>query len=188
MSHIWTKPLFLVLSLTIFNKVAYLTFESRTNQYYGIVWLWNHAQIHSRNQPVLCNEGKVTCSRKQREPLMVFKLKTDQLQVRCAYPLGHAALLKTDLLVSFMNIGTAWWKGHHLPYKPQWKTRHLYIYRLCYLSLPLLQMWVQVEPLGINSSTMEVWPLYLARQSGVGCRSPCPSLLQCWCHHYMDEA
>ena len=32
-----------------------------------LVWLWNHAWIHSWNQPVLSNKGKVSCSRKQRE-------------------------------------------------------------------------------------------------------------------------
>jgi len=30
----------------------------------------NHARICSRNQPVLSNEGKVFCSRKQPKPLM----------------------------------------------------------------------------------------------------------------------
>jgi len=30
----------------------------------------NHARIRSWNQPVLSNEGKVCCSRKQREPVM----------------------------------------------------------------------------------------------------------------------
>jgi len=30
----------------------------------------NHYGIHSWNQSVLSNEGKVSCSRKQREPLM----------------------------------------------------------------------------------------------------------------------
>ena len=32
--------------------------------------MWNHAQIHSCNQPVLSNEGKVSCPRKQWDPLM----------------------------------------------------------------------------------------------------------------------
>jgi len=34
----------------------------------------NHTQIHSWNQPVQSNEGKVSCSTKQREPLMGLKL------------------------------------------------------------------------------------------------------------------
>jgi len=33
--------------------------------------------MHSRNQPVLSNEGKVSCSRGQREPLIGLELKTD---------------------------------------------------------------------------------------------------------------
>ena len=33
----------------------------------------NHARIRSWNQPVLRNEGKVSCSRKQREPLKGFR-------------------------------------------------------------------------------------------------------------------
>ena len=40
----------------------------------------NHAQIHAWNQPVLSNEGKVSCSRKQREPLMGLELTTDRHQ------------------------------------------------------------------------------------------------------------
>jgi len=37
----------------------------------------NHARIRSWNQPVLRNEGKVSCSSKQLEPLMGFELTTD---------------------------------------------------------------------------------------------------------------
>jgi len=36
----------------------------------------NHAQIHSWNQPVLSKENKVSCSRKQRGPLVGFELTT----------------------------------------------------------------------------------------------------------------
>jgi len=36
----------------------------------------NHAWIHSWNQPVLTNENKVSCPRKQREPLMDLELTT----------------------------------------------------------------------------------------------------------------
>ena len=43
----------------------------------------NRARIRFRNQPVLSNEGKVSCSRKQWwEPLVMFKLTTDRLRVR----------------------------------------------------------------------------------------------------------
>jgi len=38
----------------------------------------NYAHICSWNQPVLSNEGKVSCSRKQRMPLMGLELKTDK--------------------------------------------------------------------------------------------------------------
>ena len=38
----------------------------------------NHAQMHSWNQPVLSNEGKEFCSRKQRQPLMGLELTSDQ--------------------------------------------------------------------------------------------------------------
>ena len=37
----------------------------------------NHARIRSWNQPVLSNESKVSCSRKQRGPLMGLELTTD---------------------------------------------------------------------------------------------------------------
>jgi len=43
----------------------------------------NHAQIRSWNQPLLINEGKVSCSRKQWEPLMGLDLTIDRLGVRC---------------------------------------------------------------------------------------------------------
>ena len=51
----------------------------------------NHARIRSWNQPILSNEGNVSCSRKQREPLMGLELMTDkQPQIkRC--PLHHSA-------------------------------------------------------------------------------------------------
>ena len=37
-----------------------------------------HPWIHSWNQPVLSNEGKVSCSRKQWEPLIGLELMTDR--------------------------------------------------------------------------------------------------------------
>jgi len=52
----------------------------------------NHARIRSWNQPVLSNEGKVSCSRKQREPLIWLSRLTgiNRLRVRrtthCATP------------------------------------------------------------------------------------------------------
>jgi len=41
------------------------------------ILLVNHTQIHSWNQPVLSNESKVSCSRKQRGPLLGLELMTD---------------------------------------------------------------------------------------------------------------
>ena len=38
----------------------------------------NHVWIHSWNQPVLSNEGEVSSSRKQWEPLMGLKFTTDR--------------------------------------------------------------------------------------------------------------
>jgi len=37
----------------------------------------NHARICFWNQPVLSNESKISCSRKQRGPLMGLELTTD---------------------------------------------------------------------------------------------------------------
>ena len=55
-----------------------------------LVWLWNHPRICSWNQPVLSNKGKVSCSRKQRGPLMGLEPTTSILRVRrathCATP------------------------------------------------------------------------------------------------------
>ena len=52
----------------------------------------NHAPICSWNQPVLSNECKVSSSRKQREPLMGFKLTTERLS-QTLDQLRHAAHL-----------------------------------------------------------------------------------------------
>jgi len=46
----------------------------------------NHAQICSWNQPVLSNEGKISCSRKQLEPLMGLELTTDRRDIHNATP------------------------------------------------------------------------------------------------------
>ena len=42
------------------------------------VWLWNYWRISSWNKPVLINEGNVSCSRKQLEPLVGFELTPDR--------------------------------------------------------------------------------------------------------------
>ena len=54
----------------------------------------NHARIRSWNEPVLSNEGKVPCSRKQRGPLLGLELTTDRhppTTSQTRYPLCYAA-------------------------------------------------------------------------------------------------
>ena len=53
------------------------------------VWLWNHAWIHSWNQPVLSNEFKISSSRKQCEPLMGSNWWLSEY--KSCYPLHHTA-------------------------------------------------------------------------------------------------
>ena len=58
----------------------------------------NHARIRSWNQPVLSSEGKVSCSRKQREPLMGLELMNDgypPITSQTRYPLSPATLALT---------------------------------------------------------------------------------------------
>ena len=53
-----------------------------------------HARIHSWNQPVLSNEGKVSCLRKQRGPLLGLELTTDRhppTTSQTRFPLRHGA-------------------------------------------------------------------------------------------------
>ena len=57
----------------------------------------NHARIRSWNQPVLSNESKVSCSRKQRGPLMGLELTTDRyppITSQTRYPLRHPASVR----------------------------------------------------------------------------------------------
>jgi len=44
-----------------------------------------HARSQSWNQPVLSNEGKVSCIRKQREPLMGLTTESDALHTAPRY-------------------------------------------------------------------------------------------------------
>ena len=56
----------------------------------------NHAPIHSWNQPVLSNEGKVSYSRKEQGPLLRLKLTTDRhpsTKSQTRYPLRHAVFV-----------------------------------------------------------------------------------------------
>ena len=78
----------------------------------------NHAQIRSWNQPVLSNEGKVPCSRKQREPLLETGLKTDKhppTTSHTRYPVHHEHHAITLLQFRTSNhcfpIETGRWKG-----------------------------------------------------------------------------
>ena len=59
------------------NRLKYLfNFSLIVKQ--GLFANVDKARICSWNKPVLSNEGKVSCSRKQREPLMGFELMTDR--------------------------------------------------------------------------------------------------------------
>ena len=46
--------------------------------YFSLIAYVNHARIRSWNQPVLSNQSKVSCSRKQRGPLMGLELTTNR--------------------------------------------------------------------------------------------------------------
>ena len=69
-----------------------------------------HARIRSWNQPVLSNEGKVSCSRKQQGPLLGLELTTDRhpLRVRrgthCDTPPKYVLKLDTCLFHHHGNI------------------------------------------------------------------------------------
>ena len=56
-----------------------------------------HARIRSCFKPVLSYEGEVSCSRKQREPLIGLELATDILRVKnatyCATPHAICSLI-----------------------------------------------------------------------------------------------
>ena len=75
------EQLLLFLTLKLVNKDENVLNDIR---------LWNHARIRSWNKPVLSNKGKVSCSRKQRGPLMGFEPTTSTLRViratHCATP------------------------------------------------------------------------------------------------------
>ena len=64
----------------------------------------NQAQIRSWNKPVLSNDGKVYCSRKQREHLMGFELTTDHLRVRRSKNCSTAPLLSPSVYVLVLYI------------------------------------------------------------------------------------
>jgi len=67
----------------------------------------NHARIHSWNQPLLSNEGKVSCSRKQQGPLLGLELTTDRhppTTSQTSYPLRQAAFTKSLRFYMFDSI------------------------------------------------------------------------------------
>ena len=76
----------------------------------------NHARIRSWNQPVLSKEGKVSCSRKERGPLLGLELTTDRhprTTSQTRYPLRHAALpvivtYPYTRLYSFFVVSKKW--------------------------------------------------------------------------------
>jgi len=62
----------------------------------------NKAQIHSWNQPVLSNKGKISCSRKQLEPLVGLELTTDPLWCR------HSTLFAMPGCFSCLVVYSYW--------------------------------------------------------------------------------
>ena len=64
----------------------------------------NHAPIHSWNQPVLSNEGKVSCSSKQLGSLMRFKLTTDRIMSQTLYPVHHVFKIVEMYLLRYREI------------------------------------------------------------------------------------
>ena len=67
---------------------------------------FNHARIRSWNQPVLSNEGTVSCSQKHREPLMGLELTTVRLPSttrQTRYQLHHAASVVHKLRNSVLH-------------------------------------------------------------------------------------
>ena len=73
----------------------------------------NPLQIRSWNQPVRSNEGKVSCSRKQQEPLLGLKLTTDRHPATTSqtpYPLRHTAL-------QYYSVGKGVWIISYLTHR-----------------------------------------------------------------------
>ena len=71
--------------MTIFNEgLIWHLSRSSIRPSLFLVWLWNHARIRSWNQPVLSNKRKVSCSRKQRGPLVGLEPTTSELRLRRA--------------------------------------------------------------------------------------------------------
>ena len=80
---------FYTYTISTVDLCYFILFRSQTKQH---LLMLNHAQIRSWNQPVLSNDGKVLCSRKQREPLLGTGLKTDKhppTTSHTRYPVHH---------------------------------------------------------------------------------------------------
>ena len=100
------NPLFSVLDSTTINQsTTYSLFQSYLLGFHLdflghtlLYWDWPGnfdrgltVELPSCNQPVFSNKCKVSCSKKQWEPLKGFKLKNDQLRYRRTNPLCHAS-------------------------------------------------------------------------------------------------
>ena len=87
------------LFLTMFNEGAYLTFKTIFHKALNLFQFDcdYHARIRSWNQPVLSNKGKVSCSMKQRGPLMGLETQDLHITSQTCNPLRHAAPLYTFL-------------------------------------------------------------------------------------------
>ena len=80
--------------------------QSFTRPSIYLVWLWIHSRIRSWNQPVLSKKGKVSCSRKQRGPLMGLEPTTSILRYRrathCATPPLNDTLMFFKMLFELL--------------------------------------------------------------------------------------
>ena len=93
-----------VLLLLLFLLVSslYYLFQFSWVQLWNQHFFVNHTPIHSWNQLVFSNERKVSCSRKQREPLMGLELTTDR------YPLTRCPLHHTPLFLLVDDVVRIW--------------------------------------------------------------------------------
>ena len=88
--------LYTISTTTLFSLVQFILicFSSIVKQaFFAYV---NHARIRSWNQPELSNQSNVSCSRKQRGPLVGLELTTDRyppITDQTCYPLRHAAYI-----------------------------------------------------------------------------------------------
>ena len=83
----------------------------------GLSILWNQNWISSWNQPVLINKSKVSCSIKQQEPLMGFKLTPDEHKTsQTCQPCHSLNYFKITAIIKLQSSPlsiTAWLKTRH---------------------------------------------------------------------------